>query len=399
MREDVTYNVIISAPKVCRAVCFGAFFGSDHMQEEFMREAIELAQKGMGFVSPNPMVGAVIVRDGEIIGRGYHKKYGDLHAERAAFADCEARGVDCTGAEMYVTLEPCCHQGKQPPCTDAIIGHGIKRVYIGSSDPNPLVSGRGVAILRENGIEVVEGVLKDECDAINKIFFKFITKHLPFVTVKYAMTMDGKIACKTGESKWVTGEAARENVHRDRLKHAAIMVGVGTVLRDDPMLTCRLEGGRDPIRIVCDSTLRTPLTSNVVCTARTVPTIIATLESDVAVTQPYIDKGCTILTFRGKNGRPDLRQLMKTLSSLNIDSVLIEGGGELNWSALEAGIVDKVQTYIAPKIFGGVGAKSPVAGLGADKPDDAFMLETVAIKHFGDDILIESRVKNVHGNS
>ena len=378
---------------------WGVFLEVIRMQDEFMREAIELAKKGMGFVSPNPMVGAVIVRDGEIIGRGYHKKYGDLHAERAAFADCDSNGIDCNGADIYVTLEPCCHQGKQPPCTEAIIEHGIKRVFIGSSDPNPLVAGKGVRILRENGIDVVEGVLKDECDSLNEIFFKFITKHLPFVTMKYAMSMDGKIACKTGESKWVTGEAARQNVQVERLKHSAIMVGVGTVLKDDPMLTCRFENGRNPIRIVCDSNLRTPLTCNLVCTARTVPTIIATLESDVAITQPYIDKGCTILTFRDKNGRPDLRQLMKTLSSLNIDSVLLEGGGELNWSALEAGIVDKVQTYISPKIFGGVGAKSPVAGLGVDKPDNGFMLEIVSVKYIGEDILIESRVKNVHGNN
>ena len=392
--------MIISAPKRTPLVYLaGAFLEVIHMNEDFMREAIELAQRGMGFVSPNPMVGAVIVRDGEVIGRGYHKKYGDLHAERAAFADCEARGVDCSGAEMYVTLEPCCHHGKQPPCTEAIIGHGIKCVYVGSSDPNPLVAGKGVQELRDNGIEVVEGVLKDECDAINEIFFKFITKHLPFITMKYAMSMDGKIACRTGESKWITGEQARLNVQRDRLRHAAIMVGVGTVLKDDPMLTCRLEGGRNPIRVVCDSSLRTPLTSNVVCTAKTVPTIIATLESDVAVTQPYIDMGCTILSMRGKNGRPDLRQLMKTLSSLGIDSVLLEGGGELNWSALESGIVDKMQTYIAPKIIGGVGARSPVAGLGADKPDNGFMLEPVAVRHFGEDILIESRVKYVHGNN
>ena len=162
-----------------------------------MKEAIDLALKGMGFVSPNPMVGAVIVRDGEIIGRGFHKKYGELHAERAAFADCDSRGIDCSGADMYVTLEPCCHVGKQPPCTEAIIEHNIKRVYIGSSDPNPLVSGKGVNILRENGVEVIENFMKDECDAINEIFFKYITKHLPFVTMKYAMTMDGKIACKS----------------------------------------------------------------------------------------------------------------------------------------------------------------------------------------------------------
>ena len=198
--------------------------------EEFMHAALLLARRGMGFTSPNPMVGAVIVKKGEIIGSGYHKRYGDLHAERCAFADCEAKGIDCKGADMYVTLEPCCHHGKQPPCTDAVIAHGIKRVFIGSSDPNPLVAGKGTQILRDNGIEVTEGILKEECDALNEIFFHYITTGLPFVTMKYAMTLDGKIACYTGESKWITGEAARAHVQHERLHHSAVMVGVGTVL-------------------------------------------------------------------------------------------------------------------------------------------------------------------------
>lgn len=368
------------------------------MEERFMRRAIELAQRGMGFVSPNPMVGAVIVRDGEIIGEGYHRRYGDLHAERTAFADCDSRNIDCTGAEMYVTLEPCCHHGKQPPCTEAVISHGIRRVYIGSADPNPLVAGKGVTILREHGIEVIEDVMRSECDAINEIFFKYITTGLPFVTMKYAMTADGKIACYTGESKWITGESARKDVQRNRLKHSAIMAGVGTVLADDPLLTCRLENGRDPVRIICDSRLRTPLESNIVRTAKNVPTIIATLVSDERKTA-FEKAGCTVLTTGEKSGHVDLRELMKKLGEMKIDSILLEGGGELNWSALEAGIVDKVQTYIAPKIFGGASAKTPVSGQGADKPDSAFMLEIVFVRTIGEDILIESRVKNVHGNN
>ena len=368
------------------------------MEERFMRRAIELAKLGMGFVSPNPMVGAVIVRNGEIIGEGYHRRYGDLHAERTAFADCDSRNIDCTGAEMYVTLEPCCHHGKQPPCTEAVIGHGISRVYIGSADPNPLVAGRGVQILREHGIEVVENVLRSECDAINEIFFKYITTGLPFVTMKYAMTADGKIACYTGRSKWVTGEASREDVQRSRLKHSAIMVGIGTVLADDPMLTCRLENGRDPVRIICDSKLRTPLDSNIIKTAKNVHTIIATLVSDDRKA-PYENAGCTVLTTGDNNGHVDLRELMRKLGEMKIDSVLLEGGGELNWSALEVGIVDKVQAYIAPKIFGGAAAKTPVSGRGADDPESAFMLETVSVRTIGEDILIESRVKNVHGNN
>ena len=192
--------------------------------EEYMAEALELAKRGMGFTAPNPMVGAVIVKDGEIIGRGWHRKYGDLHAERNAFADCEAKGIDCTGADMYVTLEPCCHHGKQPPCTDAVIEHGIKRVFVGSGDPNYMVSGKGIRILRENGIEVTEGVLREKCDKLNEIFFYWITNKRPFVTVKYAMTLDGKIATWSGESKWITGEEARLDVQRERLRHTAIIL-------------------------------------------------------------------------------------------------------------------------------------------------------------------------------
>lgn len=366
---------------------------------EYMREAISLAKRGMGFASPNPMVGAVIVRDGKIIGSGWHKKYGQLHAERDAFADCDARGVDCKGADMYVTLEPCCHHGKQPPCTEAVVEHGIKRVFVGSADPNPLVAGKGIKYLRDHGIEVTEEVLKDECDSINEIFFHYITSGLPFVTMKYAMTMDGKIACYTGESKWITGEASRANVQLDRLRHSAIMVGIGTVLADNPMLTCRLENGRNPIRIICDSKLRTPLESNIVKTAKEVPTIIVTAcESEKAA--EYEKYGCEILVCSDESGEQvDIARLMKILGERKIDSVLLEGGSTLNWSALNAGIVNKVQAYIAPKIFGGKDAPSAIGGLGAENPYSAFMLENSKLYRFGDDIMIESRVRYVHGNS
>ena len=366
--------------------------------ETFMREALALAEKGMGFTSPNPMVGAVIVRNGEIIGSGWHRKCGELHAERNAFADCESRGINCTGADMYVTLEPCCHYGKTPPCTEAVIEHGISRVFIGSSDPNPLVAGKGVKLLREHGIEVTEGVLRKECDELNEIFFRYITTGLPFVTMKYAMTMDGKTACYTGESKWITGEEARRNVHRDRLKHSGIMVGVGTVLADDPMLTCRLENGRDPVRIICDSHLRTPLDSNIVRTADKIPTIIATIERNDR-SKIYTERGCTVLVVKDSEGHVDLRDLVRRLGEMKIDSILLEGGSELNWSALKAGIVNKVQAYVAPVIFGGSSAKTPVAGLGADIPDNGFRLSDRKISQIGKDILIESRVEYVHRDS
>lgn len=363
---------------------------------EYMTRAIELAKRGMGFTSPNPMVGAVIVKNGEIIGEGWHKKCGGLHAERNAFADADSRSIDCSGADMYVTLEPCCHYGKTPPCTEAIIEHKIGRVFVGSSDPNPLVAGKGVQMLRDHGIEVTEGVMQADCDAVNKIFFHFITTKLPYVTMKYAMTMDGKIACYTGESKWITGEPARESVQRERLRHSAIMVGVGTVLADDPMLTCRIEGGRDPIRIICDSRLRTPLDSNIVKTADKVPTIIAYCDGDPS---DYEKHGCTMMKIGAKDGHVDLRELMDRLGERQIDSILLEGGGELNWSALEAETVSRVLTYIAPKIFGGRDAKSPVSGVGASAPDKSFRLKTSNILRIGDDYLIESSVEYVHGNS
>ncbi len=366
---------------------------------DFMREALSLAEKGIGHVNPNPMVGAVIVRSGQIIGRGWHKKYGQLHAERNAFADCDSRAVDCHGADMYVTLEPCCHYGKTPPCTEAIIEHGIKRVFIGSSDCNPLVAGKGVNVLREHGIEVIEGILKDECDELNEIFFHYITTGLPFVTMKYAMTIDGKTACFTGASKWITGAAAREHVMYQRLRHTAIMVGVGTVIADDPMLTCRIENGRDPIRIVCDSHLRTPINSNIVRTAKDTPVIIATISDDNEKIAEYENCGCRIIRTSSKNGHVDLNELTAILGKEKIDSILLEGGGELNWSALQSGIVSKVQAYVAPKIFGGKTAASPVMGEGVPSPDMAFFLENSKITHLGDDILIESRLKNVYRNN
>ncbi|MDE6788195.1 MAG: bifunctional diaminohydroxyphosphoribosylaminopyrimidine deaminase/5-amino-6-(5-phosphoribosylamino)uracil reductase RibD [Ruminococcus sp.] len=368
--------------------------------EKYMKEALELAKKGMGFVNPNPMVGAVIVKNGEIIGRGFHPKCGELHAERFAFADCDSKEIDCTGADMYVTLEPCCHHGKTPPCTEAVIEHRIGHVYIGSSDPNPLVAGKGTKILHEHGIEVTEGILKDECDELNEIFFHYITIGRPFITMKYAMTMDGKIACYTGESKWITGKQARMNVQRERLRHSAIMVGIGTVLADNPMLTCRLENGRNPIRIICDTHLRIPFDCNIVRTAREIPTIIATSSDDkIKKGKLKLVNNCNIISLDKNGNHIDLNQLMCKLGDMGIDSILLEGGGELNWSMLNAGLVNKVQAYIAPKIFGGAGAKSPVSGIGVPVPSDAFMLTDTKVKYIGDDILIESRVKNVHGNN
>lgn len=356
---------------------------------EYMRMALKLAQKGCGWVNPNPMVGAVIVKEKRVIGIGFHEKYGQLHAERRALQNCTESPK---GATLYVTLEPCCHYGKTPPCTEAIVQSGIKRVVIGSVDPNPLVAGQGMAILQKHGMEVVQGVLKEECDALNKVFFHYIKNKSPYVVMKYAMTMDGKIATYTGLSKWITGEEARRRVHEDRHRFASIMVGVGTILSDDPMLTCRIKDGKNPIRIVCDSNLRTPVTANVVTTAAQVRTILVTNCSEKEKQQPFLEAGCEIIVAPKKEGYIDLEFLMKEIARREIDSVLLEGGATLHWSALTGGFVNRVQAYIAPKLFGGEGAKTPIGGMGVSNPKDAYQLINTKIVPIGVDILLESEV-------
>lgn len=356
---------------------------------DYMRLALQLAERGCGWTSPNPMVGAVIVKDGQIIGQGWHEKCGQPHAERNALAACT---IDPSGATMYVTLEPCCHYGKQPPCVDAILAAGIRRVVVGSADSNPLVAGKGVTILRAHGIEVTENVLRDECDRLNKVFLHYITTKHPFVVMKYAMTMDGKIAAYTGISKWVTGGAARSHVQKLRHRYSGIMVGVGTVLADNPSLACHMEGGKNPVRIICDTHLRTPLQSQVVMTAQAIPTILATCCTDQARHTPYMQAGCRVLCLSEKDSHVDLSQLMNQLGQEQMDSILLEGGGTLSWAALESGIVQQVRTYIAPKLFGGKTAKTPVEGVGVPSPDAAFHLKNSQLFRLGEDFLIESEV-------
>ena len=360
------------------------------MDEKYMRRALELAARARGQTSPNPMVGCVIVKDGEIIGEGLHERYGGPHAERNALAACMK---PTSGADMYVTLEPCCHHGKTPPCADAVIESGVKRVIIGCLDPNPKVGGMGAEKIRRAGIEVKVGMLEKECRDLNKIFMRYITSGRPYVMLKYAMTADGKIASVSGKSKWITGEKAREDAHRDRNAYSAIMVGVGTVLADDPRLTCRTDGGADPMRIVCDTNLRTPIGAEIVKSARETPTIIATCLADKEKQRPYLEAGCEIIEAPPKYGRVDLNYLMDELGKRRIDSVIVEGGGELAWAALSAGTVDYVKCYIAPKIFGGAGAKTPVGGQGVDGPGGAFMIKNTKISRLGDDFLIEGEIK------
>jgi len=356
---------------------------------EYMQLALQLAKKGCGFVNPNPMVGAVIAKNDEIIGQGYHQKYGELHAERNALAGCT---TSPKGATIYVTLEPCCHYGRTPPCTEAIIESGISKVVVGIRDPNPLVAGKGIEILRQQGIEVIEGVLEEECDELNEVFFHYVKTKTPYVVMKYAMTMDGKTATNSGKSKWITGETARQKVHQDRHRYTAIMVGVGTVIADDPLLNCRMKNGKNPVRIICDTNLRTPFNSQIVKTAKDIPTIIATACIDSKKQQLYINANCKIMAVSKKDDQVDLNELMIKLGEEKIDSILLEGGNTLNWSAMQNGFVNKVQAYIAPKLFGGIDAKTPLAGVGVESPDNAFLLTNTTITVLGEDILIESRV-------
>ena len=368
-------------------------------EEKYMRRAIELAKKGSGHVNPNPLVGAVIVRDGEIIGEGYHECYGQLHAERNAIANAKKRGNSLEGSTIYVTLEPCCHYGKTPPCTEAIIEEKIARVVVGSDDPNPLVSGKGFQMLREKGIEVIPHFLKEECDAMNHVFFHYIRTRTPYVAMKYAMTMDGKIACYTGDSKWVTGEESRAHVQTLRNHYKGIMAGIGTVLADDPMLNCRIEGGRDPIRIITDSHLRIPMDSQLVRTAGQQPLIVACLpDADEEKAAQLQEKGVEVLRIPGVTTADiteeqkeviSLPVLMKELGARKIDGILLEGGGQLNESALQAGIVDIIYCYIAPKIFGGAQAKTPVEGQGLTRAADAWQFNRIGMQEFGQDILLE----------
>lgn len=365
-------------------------------EEQFMKRAIELAKQGAGWTAPNPLVGAVVVKNGRVIGEGYHRKYGELHAERNALAACTE---DPAGATLYVTLEPCCHYGKTPPCTEIIIEKKIAKVVIGSRDPNPKVAGKGARILREHGIEVVEDYMREACDALNPVFFHYITTKTPYVVLKFAMTLDGKIATCTGASKWITGEAARNHVHQLRGRYAGILAGIGTVLADDPMLNCRIDGAHQPLRIILDSHLRIPMGSRLVRSAKEYPLLIVCNESTrdreegTNRIQKLEEAGAKVWTLPEKNGHPDLNVLMQRLGEEKIDSVLIEGGGTVNEAALKAHIVHHVYAYIAPKIFGGEDAKTPVEGSGIRLPQECANLRLAKITVLLNDMLLEYDVE------
>lgn len=368
----------------------------EKIEEKFMKRAIDLAKMGEGSVSPNPLVGAVIVKDGKIIGEGYHKKYGDLHAERNAFLDMKKRGENALGATLYVTLEPCCHHGKTPPCSEAIIENKIKKVVIGSKDPNKKVNGGGVKALKEASIEVISDFLKEECDELNDVFFHYIRTKMPYVVFKYAMTADGKIATKTGDSKWISSDKSREIVHHLRNKYSAILVGINTVLIDDPMLNVRLVKGRNPIRIICDTNLSMPIDSKIVKTAKEIETIIAFNKENEKIEE--LKKSGVRLLQVSNEEKVNIKLLLKKLGEMGIDSILLEGGGNLAFSFFEKNLINEVHTFISPKILGGAG-KTPVVGMGVEKVLDAHMLNVKEIQRVEEDIYIKYKVQNVYGNS
>ena len=389
-----------------------------------MEQAMRLAQQGEGRVNPNPLVGALIVKDDDIIARGWHHRYGDLHAERDAFKYAEEHDIDCQGSTMYVTLEPCCHQGHQPPCTEAIVSHGIRRVVVGLRDPNPLVGGKGIEQLRQAGIEV--DVLEPEDDAAkttsasipslvsgdtiaaliqqlrnqNRVFLKYITTSMPWVTAKWAMTLDGKIATATGDSKWITGEEARQYVHLVRRSHSAILCGIGTVLADDPLLNVRLTPEtmdkmgiqehevRQPVRIVADRQARIPMESQLVRTAHEYPLVVAYADgADEEKLQQLREAGVTLWNCN------TLLELTQRAAAEKIDSILLESGGTLSEALLREGLVDEVLAFVAPKIIGGKTAKTPVEGNGIDVMSEAVELTGRVVSTMGEDILISGLVQ------
>jgi diaminohydroxyphosphoribosylaminopyrimidine deaminase / 5-amino-6-(5-phosphoribosylamino)uracil reductase len=359
--------------------------------EQFMREALALARKGRGRTSPNPVVGAVIVKDGMIVGRGWHQKAGTAHAEVHAIA---AAGKNAENSNLYVTLEPCCHHGRTGPCTEAILKAGISRVVVAMVDPNPLVAGCGIKFLQERGVPVDTGLLAADAASLNAPFIKWITCSMPFVTLKNGISLDGKIATHTGNSRWITGDASRLEVHRLRDVSDAIITGIGTVLADDPELTTRLpEGGRSPVRVVVDRMARTPLDAKLVNDG-TAHTIIAVSPDAPADRITNLEaRGVEILKVPEVDGRLELAVLLRELGGRGLTSVMVEAGGTLNSSFLFGNYADKVVFFVAPKIIGGAGAPGPYGGLGIDLLSDAVELEDIAVRNLGEDLMIEGYVK------
>jgi diaminohydroxyphosphoribosylaminopyrimidine deaminase / 5-amino-6-(5-phosphoribosylamino)uracil reductase len=350
---------------------------------DYMKLAIELARSAKGQTSPNPIVGAIVVKNNQIIGMGAHLKAGEPHAEVHAI---RMAGDKTKGATIYVTLEPCSHHGKTPPCADLIIASGIERVVVASTDPNPVVAGRGISKLREAGITVETGVLEAEALELNDVFFHFIKTGLPYVTLKSATSLDGKTATVTGESKWITGEAARQDVHNLRHQHDAILVGVNTVIADDPSLTTRLPGGgKNPVRIILDSTLRTPLNARVVRDGEAATWVVTTSQAEQGKVAEMEALGVEVIVLTETLKIPEI---LKALGERGITSLFVEGGAEVHGSFLKEGAFQQFISYMAPKLIGGKNAPSVFGGEGIVHIGDAVSLQIKDVSMIGDDIRI-----------
>lgn len=358
--------------------------------EEYMQMALDLAALAKGRTSPNPMVGAVVVKDGRVVGQGWHKKAGTEHAEVHALRQA---GDAARGADIYVTLEPCSHYGRTGPCSKALIDAGVRRVFVAMEDPNPLVAGKGIKMLRDAGIEVQVGIKEKEARKLNEFFLKWIVQKMPFVTMKTAMTLDGKIATTTGESKWISGEASRAKVHQFRDLHDAILVGIGTVLADHPALTTRLAdgSGKNPLRVIVDSQARIPLTEQVL-TDGLAPVIIAVTKTAKADKIAALKNAGAEVWVINEGPRVDLTRLLQRLGERSVSSVFVEGGAAINFSMLAAGLVDKVYTFIAPKLLGGAAAPTPVGGDGVSMMKDALLLQDMQAEAVGQDLLISGYI-------
>lgn len=359
--------------------------------EAFIERALGLAELGRGLVSPNPMVGAVVVAEGRIVGEGYHEGPGQPHAEVLALREA---GAAARGATLYVNLEPCDHQGRTGPCTQAILEAGIARVVASMRDPNPLVDGRGFAHLRAAGVEVREGVLRDEAERLNEAFAKHVRTGLPFVTWKMAASLDGKVACHDGSSRWITGPEARVDVHRLRAAADAIVVGAGTALADDPSLTVRLPDyrGRPPLRVLVDARGRVPATGDLF--SEEAPTLVATTAlAPGERRKEWAAAGAEVLVYEAEGERVPLRRLMEELGKREVQGVLLEGGPTLAWSAVEEGVVDRVVVYLAPKLIGGRDAPTVLGGRGFAPVGSALRLRVRAFDRVGEDLKVEAVIE------
>jgi diaminohydroxyphosphoribosylaminopyrimidine deaminase / 5-amino-6-(5-phosphoribosylamino)uracil reductase len=353
----------------------------------FMRRAIRLAERGRGLASPNPPVGAVVVRDGKVVSQGFHRGPGTAHAEVEAI---QAAAEATRGATLYVTLEPCAHQGRTPPCAPQVIAAGFSRVVVGTTDPNPLVDGRGIGALRQAGIDVETGVLEGDAERLVQSFSKYIRTKRPFVTVKIAVSLDGKVAAADGSSQWITGPTARRDSHRMRAGADAVLVGIGTVLRDDPQLTVRLRGyrGRQPLRVVLDSSCRTPLGAKVL--GDEAPTLIVTTDKATQEAEAALrTAGAEVLRLPARDGRVDLTGVLETLGHREVTDLLIEGGPTVIGDVVERSLADRYLFYVAPKLLGS-GGPGAVAALVAPTISDARELRVESVRHIGADLRIEA---------